>query len=187
MAKEEPNRQTDPKNAQGEGQAIVAQNAKEQRKNSEAVYEFAEDPKVFDALHAGMVASFDPKGPFEEALVDRLASLWWRLKRVGRAEREGFTFACERMAGGNNGMTCKFMCSLPVHVAFTTWGNNPEEGHVDRLLRYEGQLERSFFRLLHELERIQARRQGQTVTLPQVADVNLHHTTGGDGFIPQFP
>ncbi len=171
MAMEEPNRQTEPKNAQGEGQAIDV--------NSEAVSFFGEDSNVFDALHAGMVASFDPKGPFEEALVDRLASLWWRLKRVGRAEREGFLYSMEKMVRGDT-LKRKFMLTIPVHVSFTTWGNNPEEGHVDRLLRYEGQLERSFFRLLHELERIQARRQGQTVTLPEVAEVNLHLTTGGD-------
>ena len=37
---------------------------------------------------------------------------------------------------------------------------------IDRILRHEGQLERSFFRNLHELERIQARRQGMVVPPP---------------------
>jgi hypothetical protein len=35
-------------------------------------------------------------------------------------------------------------------------------------------LERSFFHLLHELERIQSRRQGQDVLPPAVVDVNLN-------------
>jgi len=45
--------------------------------------------------------------------------------------------------------------------------------HAERLQRHEGQLERSFYRTLHELERLQARRQGQAVMPPVVLDVNI--------------
>jgi hypothetical protein len=158
----------------------VAPNAVNHGENSEAVPILGEDAAVFDSLRLGMVESFHPLGPFEEVLVGRLASLWWRLQRVGRAEQEGFKVAMEIMATGGEQVTRKFMCSLPVHVAFSSWGSSPGQGHVERLLRYEGQLERSFFSLLHELERMQARRQGHTVPLPGVADVNLHLTKTGD-------
>jgi hypothetical protein len=48
------------------------------------------------------------------------------------------------------------------------------DGHnTERLLRFEAQMEKGFFRLLHELERLQARRHGQGVPPPMVMDVNI--------------
>lgn len=45
--------------------------------------------------------------------------------------------------------------------------------------RYETTLERSLFKALHELERLQARRAGQAVIPPAVVDVNLDVHQGG--------
>ena len=44
---------------------------------------------------------------------------------------------------------------------------------VDTILRYETTIERSLFRALHELERLQAKRNGKDVQVPAVVDVNL--------------
>lgn len=44
---------------------------------------------------------------------------------------------------------------------------------VDTILRYETTIERSLFRALHELERLQAKRNGKEVQVPAVVDVNL--------------
>jgi hypothetical protein len=41
------------------------------------------------------------------------------------------------------------------------------------LSRYEATLERSFYRALHELERLQAARLGQAVPLPEAVDVSV--------------
>lgn len=49
----------------------------------------------------------------------------------------------------------------------------PDEGTMDKVARYESSLERSLFRTLHELERIQAARSGEVVPLPAVADVSV--------------
>lgn len=49
----------------------------------------------------------------------------------------------------------------------------PDEGTLDKVARYETSLERSLFRTLHELERIQAARAGEHVPLPAVADVSV--------------
>jgi hypothetical protein len=49
----------------------------------------------------------------------------------------------------------------------------PDGVTSDRVNRYETTLERSLFRALHELERRQAARDGQTVPLPVAVDVNL--------------
>ncbi len=61
--------------------------------------------------------------------------------------------------------------NAPAYSALTNDGMAERMG---RLLRYEGLLERSFFRVLHELERIQARRKGEAVIPPVVADVSIH-------------
>jgi hypothetical protein len=103
-------------------------------------------------------------GPLEEHLVGRMASLWWRTQRVGKVEREGLEYALRKQGS----------CSTP-NLAATCGVMALGDGHhQERLLRYESQLERSFFRLLHELERIQARRKGDAVLPPVVMDVNLN-------------
>jgi len=52
------------------------------------------------------------------------------------------------------------------------WNHETQE----RLLRHELTLEKSFFRSLHELERLQGRRQGEAVPPPMVLDVTLTGT-----------
>ena len=49
----------------------------------------------------------------------------------------------------------------------------PDTLTLEKLSRYETTLERSLFKALHELERRQAARDGQTVPLPVAVDVNL--------------
>ena len=50
------------------------------------------------------------------------------------------------------------------------WSHDNQE----RLLRHERTLERAFLRILHELERLQARRHDQSVPLPVAVDLNLN-------------
>ena len=53
----------------------------------------------------------------------------------------------------------------------------PQVGSLDRLLRYEAAIERSFFRALHELHRLQAARAGVPVPPPAALDVDVGVTT----------
>ena len=152
-----------------EGKAIVARNAMKHGGFSEAILILGEDPADFDAHHDGMVAALQPVGALEEALADRLSRLWWRLERVGRAEREGL-----RTALGKELRRCQVeQVSNPAQLAFFLSMIVGDGHHTERLQRHENQLERSFFRVLHELERIQAHRQGQTVIPPMVVDMNI--------------
>lgn len=92
-----------------------------------------------------------------------MASTWWRSLRAGRAEREGLEFALRKYGSQ----------STPIFSAFCGHLQFGDGHNTDRLLRLEAQMERGFFRILHELERLQARRQGQGVTPPMVVDVNV--------------
>jgi len=55
------------------------------------------------------------------------------------------------------------------------------EADLGKILRYQQAHSRSFFRISHELERLQAKRAGEHVPAPAVADVNVNvEDTGYD-------
>jgi len=150
-----------------EGKAVVSRNALQHggySSNSEAVLYLGEDPVEFEALHAGLVESLLPLGVLEQELVGKMASSWWRMLRAGRAEREGLEYAFRKQ--GNS--------SAPTLSAFCGQSALGDGHNTERLLRFEAQMEKGFLRLLHELERLQARRQGHGVPVPQVVDVNIN-------------
>ena len=45
---------------------------------------------------------------------------------------------------------------------------------IQHLLRYETAFERSYYRAIHTLERVQAKRMGKEVSLPQVVHVHAN-------------
>jgi hypothetical protein len=160
------------------GKAVASMNALRHGTYSQAVPILGEDPAEFAALTTEMVVSLQPVGPLEDRLVGRLAALWWRQDRAGRAEREGLKATLEEARYALGGTRLRFRDPFedvlpdpapdyraPTHTAFN-WGSAGEG--MERLQRYEGQLERRFFAILHELERIQARRRGQVVPPPVV-------------------
>jgi hypothetical protein len=56
------------------------------RSLEESMQGLGEDPAEFERLKRDFIVSFQPATPFEAALVDDLASLWWRKARAQRAE-----------------------------------------------------------------------------------------------------
>ncbi len=117
-------------------------------------------PSIMRRACLGAYGSTDRS--LEDRLVDRLDSLWWRIERAGRVERQGL-LVLQRDFGSKG--------RVDVSDSFVTALN---AGWMERLLRYEGQLERSFFRTMHELERIQALRKGDVVPVPAAVDVTVH-------------
>ncbi len=45
-----------------------------------------EDPEEFEALRAGLYVDFEPTGTIEHELIDRMADVFWRLRRVPKLE-----------------------------------------------------------------------------------------------------
>jgi len=101
-------------------------------------------------------AQLAPVGDLERLLVDRVISTAWRLRRAGALEAKLFDTA--RSDGS------VFDNVLP-------WDSDRKK--LQLLSRYEVTLERSFFRALHELQRLQAAREGQAVPVPAVVDMNV--------------
>lgn len=164
------------------GKASSAMNALRHGAYSQAILVLGEHQEALDQLRKDMVTSLGPVGPLELLLVNRLTALWWRLERAQRVERETLEvcLAQARFRASDilEGIADNDRFALPrprpeaedpTQTAFH-WDDGMR---LERLLRYEGQLERSFFRLLHELERLQLHRGGQPVPPPLVADVQI--------------
>lgn len=150
-----------------EGKAIVSMNGLQHggyAARTEAIPHLGEDPEEFESLHAGLVESLCPVGALEHALVGKMASSWWRMLRAGRAEREGLEYARRKQGASATPTLSAFYGQLALG-----------DGHnTERMLRFEAQMEKAFLRLLHELERLQARRHGQAIPAPLVVDVNIN-------------
>ena len=96
-------------------------------------------------------AQLAPVGELELLLADRIVSTAWRLRRAVAIEAALFKNEDEP------------------HRAFNDYGREK----MGVLSRYEVTLERSLYRALHELQRLQAARQGEVVPLPRVVDMEV--------------
>jgi len=84
-------------------------------------------------------------------------------RKVRRLEREATAIARLLDEGSTRKQTSKLL---------------PADGRDERIAKYERHLHNLFTSTLHELERFQARREGEAVPPPVVADINLHIGTG---------
>jgi hypothetical protein len=120
------------------------------------------EPKAkYNRLLRGLYRHFAPEGTLEESLVEKLAVLMWRQRRLLIAE------AAEIRKGCGFFDSDKKQNELDVLRA-----NVPHTGYLDRLLRYEASLERAFDRTMSQLERLQKMRLGQPV--PPRIEVELN-------------
>jgi hypothetical protein len=92
-----------------------------------------------------------PVGELELLFADRIVSSAWRLRRALAVEASLFDReeTPDRAFGGYSG------------------------ARMTMLSRYESMLERGLFKALHELQRLQAARQGEVVPVPEAVDVEV--------------
>ena len=143
------------------GKNKVRRNATKHGIFSEAILKGRESRSEYQALLAGLTENFQPEGTMEELLVQKLCTLLWRQRRLLRAECAAIESAEIESAesakifpfGGKDSLL------LPSYV-------------LDRLLRYEANLDRSFDRTLSQLERLQRIRRGQSVPPPVKIDLS---------------
>src|SRR5262245_27458354 len=75
-----------------QGKARSGQNARTHGLLSRYVLLPGEDGNALDGLRSALLAELTPFGELEAALVDRIASCIWRLRRVQRTELGVFIF-----------------------------------------------------------------------------------------------
>lgn len=148
------------------GKAVSRYNALKHGLLSKEVLLASEDTKTFSEFSTALHNELEPHGPFEETLVDRIISCYWRLRRAIYIEKNTMDWY-ESDAD---------MFSLPEPEEQmdrkrikNTLGNDS----IEKILRYETTIERSLYKALHELERLQAKRSGKDTPVPAVVDVNV--------------
>src|SRR5439155_7124069 len=105
-----------------------------------------ESAKDLEKFHQGLIEQMLPLGALEEQLVERIAICAWRLRRVYRIEA--------RLFAAGDGFVLR-------------------QDSLLQLSRHETTIERSYHRPLHDLERFQARRKGETVMAPVALDISV--------------
>lgn len=152
------------------GKAVVAQNSLKHGLLSKRTLLPEENSDELSELENHLRDYFQPIGKFEELLFDRVVSIVWRLARLGQIEGE----LLQDGRGDLLDLTyAKEMGLLPVHGTGIGIGFRARSEVFAILSRYEVTLDKSLYRALHELERVQAMRKGKNVPLPSVLDVNI--------------
>lgn len=132
-----------------EGKEISKMNALKHGLLSKEVLIDGEDEEELLLLTKRIRSEIKPETEIERLLTDRVVANIWRLKRA---------------LGMENG------------EVISTGGGLMYDS--DRFFRYETMLEKSLYKALHELERVQAKRNGKDVPLPSVVDINLDSSFG---------
>lgn len=150
------------------GKAVVAANAIKHGLLSAEILLPEDDQTALAALAENFLTEFKPEGSLEHLLVDRMVSLVWRLARLGRVESEllqnGRGDLSHVLLAKQEGL----FSGLGVGFGFDT-----RSDALAKLARYETGIDRALHRALHELQRLQAARQGQAVPLPVAVDVTV--------------
>ncbi|MDE1970024.1 MAG: hypothetical protein KGI50_00380 [Patescibacteria group bacterium] len=110
-----------------------------------------EDEKALLELQKRLRQELNPASEIEYILVDRISSNVWRLKRALSFEKDDVFYIGD------------FDRKISLKV------------DADLFFRYETMLERSLYKALHELQRIQSARNGEKPPAPIAIDVDINN------------
>jgi hypothetical protein len=135
-----------------EGRRIASQNSRKHGLCSKQIVLPGEDPAEYDALRQSLLADYAPVDNTERTLVEELAAGSWRLARARRHE----TAILRKLIGD---------AADPEAAFAELFVEKPKE--LERLLRYVTTIERSYYRALNKLEKLQKeRRASQAKSVP---------------------
>jgi len=158
-----------------EGKAKVAQNALKHGLLAEHILIRDESQADFDAFRDAIIEHLAPEGPVEALLGERIITAAWRLRRAVRLERDVIHTGLDKkirniemFPANNRGELDPTLSTIASDILRQT-------DAYGKLSRYEAHLERSMYRALHELQRLQvARHNNVDVTPPAALDVTIH-------------
>jgi hypothetical protein len=146
-----------------QGKAASARNSTRHGLTSKQIVLPGEDHAEFDALRESLFRLYTPANDTERTLAEEVAAGSWRLARARRQE----TAIIHKLIGDN--------VENP-DVAFATlFIEKPKE--IERVMRYITAIERSYYRALNKLEKLQKERraaqpQPQPVSQPAIGFVS---------------
>jgi hypothetical protein len=153
-----------------EGRSAVRHNALKHGLLAEDVLLFGEDRDELRKLGERLIAELRPEGELEELQVEQIVAARWRLRRLRRVEAGIFDVELTRAASGTFTPTHSETTMLGMSFIRDAKGANA----LSKLSRYEIPIERSLYRALHELQRVQAARRAEgEVSPPGAVDVEV--------------
>lgn len=155
-----------------EGKVAVRLNAMRHGLLSQDILLPGENEAALRELGERLESELQPVGEFEGLLVEQIIATVWRLRRLRRVEAGIFAWELDNAVRNPD----KSMLGL----SFIRDANSANA--FSKLTRYETTIERSLYRALHELQRLQAARRAQGSVAPPVAvDVDV------SGIFPEEP
>lgn len=152
-----------------EGKAVSKYNALKHGILKEVVSDYEKD--FYEDIVARLDDQFQPVGVLEKVLVDRIGVYYLKLYRVAKAENEFMRSTLDPR------VVIDTLASMGLGVVVQKEGYQPVVGleAVEKLsgtyLRYETTIENRLYKALHELQRVQAARNGEKVPPPAAIDV----------------
>jgi hypothetical protein len=154
-----------------EGRAAVRLNGVTHGLTAETIVLKGESEIDFTNLLGSLEAEHDPATPTEEALVVQLAMATWRLRRLYHQEAGFYTCQLQSLVGMQKDLNLDDAGRMG-HAA--AWS----ESTLNMFNRQEGRLERTFYRALHELQRLRKERESNLALVLPTAPV---------GQVPDLP
>ena len=152
-----------------EGKEISKFNALKHGILSKEVLLGSEDEGSLIELGKRIRAEIKPVGEIELILTDRIIANIWRLRRFLEVERKVMELKREEQLSDN--FNIKYSSKEQIERKAGREMIVNEDTEI--LLRYETAIERSIYKALHELQRIQAARAGEKTPLPVAIDVDI--------------
>jgi hypothetical protein len=130
-----------------EGRAAVRLNGVKHGITAQTLVLKGESESDFTALLDSYEAEHEPTTPTEEALVLQLAMATWRLRRLYHAEAGFYSYKLKDTAD----QSARHKLDDSAHLGLVTdWSQST----LATFTRQESRLERTFYRALHELQRL---------------------------------
>jgi hypothetical protein len=151
------------------GKAISRYNARKHGLLTKEVLMKGEDKDELLKLERGVKSYIQPIGDIEEMLCERIVTGMWRLKRLLRIEtKEMLSFIndvdeSDELDNSINGKSGR----IPSPKMLS-------EAESQKMLRYENSIEKSIYRALHELQKLQYARLSGTPSLPLSVDIDVN-------------
>ena len=151
------------------GKTTSSKNARTHGLTSKDAVLPGESAKEFQALRTQLGETLQPLGALEEELVERVLMCMWRLRRAYRVETSIYADKLQELED-------------PLRLSLALVAKDSKLGHIyemamtaiDKVTRHEATYERSMYKALHELERLQKARAGEYVPAPAVADLTIY-------------
>ena len=149
-----------------EGKEVVSRNALKHGLLTTKNIILGEEEAEFEEFRRALAEQLAPVGELEALFAERVVQSAWRLRRAGRYEAE--------MVENRHASLQEYpSLRAPPHPTTHSARSLFADGSYEKVIRYENHIERSLFKALHELQRLQGTRNGQAVAPPFAVDVSL--------------